>query len=171
MGADGKVNDISADWNKQFTGRMLRYAEFDSVGDPRYRPTLLHIRPTEVAEERILTVRWARTDSTGVATDVRYVFDFLARRTADGVRLATPVDHLSRGWKTRQVGTVRYIISPQHVFSPEQAEEQRSLEGAVWQAVSKGLHRGGRAEIDWLQLAAFEFAALQWYHDERNDQG
>jgi hypothetical protein len=104
----------------------LLYAEFDSVGDPRYRPTLLHIRPTEVAEERILTVRWARTDSTGVATDVRYVFDFLARRTADGVRLASPIDQRSRGWKTRQVGTVHYIISPHHVFSPEQAEEQRA---------------------------------------------
>ncbi|MFZ1691865.1 MAG: hypothetical protein WAT74_01600 [Flavobacteriales bacterium] len=104
----------------------LRYAEFDSVGDPRYRPTLLHIRPTEVPEERILTVRWARTDSTGVATDVRYVFDFLARRTADGVRLASPIDHLSRGWKAQQVGTVRYIISPKHVFSPEQADEQRA---------------------------------------------
>lgn len=104
----------------------LFYAEFDSIGNPRYRPTLLHIRRTEVAEERILTVRWARADSTGIAKDVRYVFDFLARRTGDGVRLASPTDHLSRGWKTRQVGSVRYIISPQHVFSTEQADEQRA---------------------------------------------
>ncbi|MBL7939999.1 MAG: hypothetical protein JNL43_11615 [Flavobacteriales bacterium] len=104
----------------------LRYADFDSVGEPRYGPTLLHIRPTEMAEERMLTVRWARTDSAGVAYDVRYVFDFLARRTGDGVRLALPIDHRSRDWETRQVGMVRYIISPQHVFSIEQAEEQRA---------------------------------------------
>lgn len=104
----------------------LRYAEFDSVGELRYRPTLLHIRPTGMADERILTVRWARTDSIGGATDVRYVFDFLARRTSDGVRLASPIEQNSRGWKTQQVGMVRYITSPQHVFSPEQAEEQRA---------------------------------------------
>lgn len=104
----------------------LLAADFDAVGDPRYRATLLHIRPTGMADERILAVRWVRTPSTGATTDVRYAFDFLAKRTSAGVRLATPVDHLSRSWKTQQVGLVRYIISPQHVFSPEQAEEQRA---------------------------------------------
>lgn len=104
----------------------LFYAEFDSVGDPKYPPTLLRIGPTEVADERLLTVRWARLNSQGVASDVRYVFDFLAKRTSDGVRLASPIEHRSRGWKTRQVGLTRYVISPQHVFSPDQADEQRA---------------------------------------------
>lgn len=102
----------------------LLYAEFDSLGDPRYPPTLMSIRETGVPDQRLLTVRWAKMDSSGVAERVRYVFDFLARRTAEGVRLGSPLDHNTRQWERKTVGAVEYIISPQHAFSEEQARQQ-----------------------------------------------
>ncbi len=102
----------------------LLYADFDSVGEPRYPPTLLAIGGTGVADQRLLTVRWAMHDSSGVAKQVRYVFDFLARRTADGVRLSFPLDQRTREWERRTVGQVNYVISPEHGFSEAQARQQ-----------------------------------------------
>lgn len=102
----------------------LLYAEFDSVGEPSYPPTLLAIRETGDPDQRAMTVRWAAMDSTGVATRVRYVFDFLAKRTADGVRLGSPLDHLTEQWGRKTVGMVEYIISPTHSFSEAQAQQQ-----------------------------------------------
>lgn len=102
----------------------VRYAEFDSLGDPRYPPTLLSIRETDVPDQRLLTVRWAAMDSTGVAERVRYVFDFLARRTADGIRVGSPLDHKTRQWERKTVGTIEYVISPQHRYAAQQARQQ-----------------------------------------------
>ncbi|MBL7950914.1 MAG: hypothetical protein JNM62_04285 [Flavobacteriales bacterium] len=102
----------------------LLYAEFDSLGDPRYPPTLMSIRETGVPDQRLLTVRWAKMDSSGVAERVRYVFDFLARGTAEGVRLGSPLDHTTQQWERKRFGTVEYIISPQHAFSEQQARQQ-----------------------------------------------
>ena len=107
----------------------LLAAEFDEVGDLRNWPTLLTIEPTDSTEQRLLTVRWATEDSLGTATRVRYVFDFLARRTTDGVRLSFPIAYNTRNWERHDVGQVRYVVSPQHRFSPEQAaEQQREIE-------------------------------------------
>ncbi|MBL7984571.1 MAG: hypothetical protein JNM91_06200 [Flavobacteriales bacterium] len=103
----------------------LLAAEFDEVGDLRNWPTLLSIKPTDSTDQRLLTVRWAAEDSLGTATRVRYVFDFLARRTADGVRLSFPIGYNTRHWEQHDVGQVRYVVSPQHRFSPEQAAEQQ----------------------------------------------
>ncbi len=71
-----------------------------------------------------MTVRWAAMDSAGVATHVRYVFDFLAVRTADGVRLAFPLDHHTRQWERKQVGAITYIVSPVHAFDEVEARQQ-----------------------------------------------
>lgn len=107
----------------------LLAAEFDEVGDLRNWPTLLSIQPTDSNDQRLLTVRWAAEDSLGTATRVRYVFDFLARRTADGVRLSFPIGHNTRAWERHDAGQIHYVISPRHRFSPEQAaEQQRDIE-------------------------------------------
>jgi hypothetical protein len=107
----------------------LLAAEFNAVGDLSNWPTLLRIAPTDSIDQRLLTVRWAAEDSLGTATDVRYVFGFLARRTPDGIRLSFPLGHNTRTWERRDIGHVRYIISPQHRYSPEQAaEQQRDIE-------------------------------------------
>lgn len=102
----------------------LLYAEFDSVGDARYPPTLLAVRSTSSPDQRLLTVRWAAMDSTGAASDVRYVYDLLARRTDVGIRLSFPIDELTRAWERRQVGPINYVLSPGHIFSEEQAAQQ-----------------------------------------------
>lgn len=99
-------------------------AEFDSVGEPRYPPTLLAINHTGNPDERLLTVRWAEEDSSGIAQRVRYVFDFLAIRTREGVRLSFPLDHLTRDWERIEMGPVTYIVSPGRTFSVEQAQQQ-----------------------------------------------
>jgi hypothetical protein len=99
-------------------------AEFDSVGEPRYPPTLLAINSTGNPDERLLTVRWAEEDTTGTAQRVRYVFDFLAKRTGDGVRLSYPLDHLTRDWKRIGIGPVTYMVSPGRTFSMDQAHQQ-----------------------------------------------
>lgn len=99
-------------------------AEFDSVGEPRYPPTLLAINSTGNPDERLLTVRWAEEDGAGIAKRVRYVFDFLAKRTGDGVRLSFPLDHLTRDWERIGMGPVTYIVSPGRTFSMEQAHQQ-----------------------------------------------
>lgn len=99
-------------------------AEFDSVGEPRYPPTLLAINSTGNPDERLLTVRWAEEDGSGIAQQVRYVFDFLAKRTGDGVRLSFPLDHLTRDWERIGVGPVTFIVSPGRTFSMEQARHQ-----------------------------------------------
>ncbi|MBK9176442.1 MAG: hypothetical protein IPM46_08890 [Flavobacteriales bacterium] len=72
----------------------------------------------------MLTVRWAARDSTSTATDVRYVFDFLARMTPDGVRLSFPIAHNTRDWERQRVGPLHYVISPSRKFSSTQAAEQ-----------------------------------------------
>ncbi len=103
----------------------LLAAEFDEVGELRNWPTLLSIQPTNSTDQRLLTVRWAAEDSLGTPSRVRYVFDFLARRTPDGVRLSFPIGYYTRHWEQHDVGQVRYVVSPQHLFSPEQAAEQQ----------------------------------------------
>jgi hypothetical protein len=104
-------------------------AEFDEVGNLRNWPTLLTITPTDSTDQRLLTVRWATEDGPDSAGQGRYVFDFLARQTPDGIRLSFPIGHNTRDWERRNVGYVRYVISPQHRFSPEQAAaQQRDIE-------------------------------------------
>lgn len=99
-------------------------AEFDSMGEARYPPTLLSIHSTGKPDERLLTVRWAEEDSAGIAQRVRYVFDFLAKPTEAGVRLAFPLDHHIRDWKRIVLGPITYIVSPGRDFSMDQAREQ-----------------------------------------------
>ena len=99
-------------------------AEFDSVGEPRYPPTLLSIHNTGKPDERLLTVRWAEEDSAGIAQRVRYVFDFLAQRTDAGVRLAFPLDHQTRDWRRIDLVPITYVVSPVRTFSVEQAQQQ-----------------------------------------------
>jgi hypothetical protein len=109
----------------------LFYAEYDEKGELRYPPTLMSIRRTDVEDERILRVRWAAIDSGGAVNDARYVFDFLARRTAEGVRLFLPVEHNTRAWERRTVGTIQYILSPEHTFSVTEAQEQVAAIGRL----------------------------------------
>ncbi|MBL7986253.1 MAG: hypothetical protein JNM91_14705 [Flavobacteriales bacterium] len=107
----------------------LLSAEFNEVGELRNWPTLLCSVPTDSTDQRLLTVRWAAEDSIGTATRVHYVFDFLARRTPDGVRLSFPIAYNTRDWERHDVGQVHYVVSPHHRFSPEQAaEQQRDIE-------------------------------------------
>lgn len=103
----------------------LLYAEYDTVGYLKHWPTLLRVTPTEDGDQRLLTVRWAAEDASGAPGEVRYVFDFLARRTDDGMRLSFPIEHFTRHWERRQEGAVLYVISPQHRFDPAQAGSQR----------------------------------------------
>lgn len=102
----------------------LLYAEYDDKGDLHYLPALMSIRRTRTEDERVLRVRWATADSSGTPGDARYVFDFLARRTAEGVRLFFPLEYNTRNWERRTVGPVEYIISPEHIFSETEAREQ-----------------------------------------------
>lgn len=101
----------------------LYYAEYDSVGDLRYRPTVIAIRPME--EGRLLTVMWAM-DGEG-ADKARYIFDFLARSTDDGVRLSFPLPYNTAGWERRTFGDLTYVISPQHVFNEMEAQAQQAM--------------------------------------------
>ena len=107
----------------------LLAAEFNEVGELHNWPTLLSIVPAGSSDERLMTVRWAAEDGLGTATHVRYVFDFLARQTTDGVRLSFPIGYNTRDWERRNEGQIHYVISPRHRFSPEQAaEQQRDIE-------------------------------------------
>ena len=101
----------------------IAYVEYDEHANLKYFPTLMRITSGEDGD-RILTVKWAATDSTGTAADVRYVFDFLAHRTAVGMRLDRPLEHNTRNWQRDDFGDLHYIISPLHTFRQEQAEEQ-----------------------------------------------
>jgi len=101
----------------------LAYVEYDEQAALKYYPSLMRITPVEKGD-RILTVKWAATDSTGTAADVRYVFDFLAHRTDSGMRLDRPLDHNTHNWQREDVGELHYIISPLHRFNKEQAQEQ-----------------------------------------------
>jgi len=102
----------------------LYYAEFDSLGEPRYPPTLLAITKTEVPDERLLTVNWAKVDKNGNAERVRYAFDFLAVRVPEGVRLGVPLDHRTRTWERKILGPITFVVSPQRHFAAAQANEQ-----------------------------------------------
>lgn len=122
-------DDISTYWvsSDPAPGKLafqdIVYVEYDEQGDLKYFPTLMNI--TKVNDrERLLTVKWAATDSTGTAADVRYVFDFLAGHTDQGIRLERPLDHNTRSWQREDLGDLHYIISPEHPFNKEQAREQ-----------------------------------------------
>ncbi len=101
----------------------LLYVEYDSVGGLRYLPTLTRSVPVNDGD-RILTVKWAAIDGSGIAADVRYVFDFHARRTDEGMRLSLPVEHNTSAWQRVDEGPLHYVISPLHRFSSEQARNQ-----------------------------------------------
>ncbi len=102
----------------------LRYAEYDSVGDLRYRPTVLEARSAGEGE-LLLKVMWSEEPGTQDLTTAKLAFEFLVRSTAEGARLSLPIEHNTASWERRTVGQVNYIISPRHVFNPAEAEEQR----------------------------------------------
>ena len=104
----------------------LRYAEYDSVGDLRYRPTVLEARAAGEGELQ-LKVMWSEQTGTPDTSGAKYMFEFLVRSTAEGARLSLPLEHNTASWERRTVGTVTYILSPRHVFDPAEAEEQRSM--------------------------------------------
>jgi hypothetical protein len=89
----------------------LLYTEYDSEATLRYLPTLMERRPLPNGD-RLLRVKWAATDSTGKAEEVRQVFGFLARDTPEGVRLAMPLEWNTATWERQQVGRITYIVSP-----------------------------------------------------------
>lgn len=101
----------------------IAYVEYDEHAALKYLPTLMRIVPVENGD-RLLTVKWAATDSTGTAADVRYVFDFLVLRTDVGMRLDRPLLHNTRNWQRESLGDLHYIISPLHKFNKEQAQQQ-----------------------------------------------
>ena len=101
----------------------IAYVEYDEHAVLKYFPTLMRITPAG-NDDRLLTVKWAATDSTGTAADVRYVFDFLAHRTDVGMRLDRPLLYNTRNWQREDLGDLHYIISPLHRFSKEQAQQQ-----------------------------------------------
>ncbi len=104
----------------------LYYAEYDSIGDIRFFPTLLSIAPVD--EGLWMRVMWAADGSEGKP---RYLFDFLARETEDGVRLSFPISFNTSTWERRKVGDITYVISPQHTFSMAQAQEQNNVIGQL----------------------------------------
>lgn len=104
----------------------LRYAEFDSVGDLRYRPTVWEARPAGEGD-LLLKVMWSDEPGTLDLGAAKYGFEFLVRSTAEGARLALPIEHNTASWERRTVGPITYIISPRHVFNPAEAEEQRRM--------------------------------------------
>ncbi|MEZ4740731.1 MAG: hypothetical protein R2818_15565 [Flavobacteriales bacterium] len=53
-----------------------------------------------------------------------FVFDFQARRTADGMRLSVPLEHNTRAWECHDLGTLHYIVSPAHRYDPALAQQQ-----------------------------------------------
>lgn len=102
----------------------VRYAEYDSVGRPRYMPCLMRIQP--LSDERsLMTVKWSAKDAAGVSSDVKYVYDFMAVRTTDGVRLSQPLEYNTARWERKEYGLLTYVISPLHAFSEADAEQQQ----------------------------------------------
>lgn len=114
----------------------LRYAEFDSVGDLRYRPTVLEARSAG-EDGLLLNVMWSDepvppyggtlNGGTPDLSTAQYAFEFLVRSTAEGARLSLPLEHNTASWERRTVGPITYIISPRHVFHPAEAEEMRGM--------------------------------------------
>lgn len=104
----------------------LRYAEYDSVGDLRYRPTVLEVRAAGEGE-LLLKVMWSEQPGTLDSSHAKYAFEFLVRSTAEGARLSLPIAHNTASWERRTVGAVTYIISPRHAFNTAEAEEQRIM--------------------------------------------
>lgn len=101
----------------------LLYTEYDSTARLRYLPTLMDRRPLPDGT-RLLRVKWATRDSTGRAEEVRQVFDFLARDTPEGTRLALPLAWNTATWPRYQVGPLTYIVSPERRFDPAVARAQ-----------------------------------------------
>lgn len=101
----------------------LRYAEYDSVGDLGYPPELRSITQLGTEGGRLLHVVWAGPgDPSGPA---RYAFDFHARKTAAGLRLAFPIDLNTARWERHVRGTVTYVRSPKNAFSEAEALAQQ----------------------------------------------
>lgn len=100
----------------------LRYAEYDSVGDFRYPPTLVEVLTVAQPGDRMLKVNWAAVGPDGSTQAPRYVFNFLARNTDEGPRLSFPVEENTRSWERRTIGPLYCIISPRHAFTVSEAE-------------------------------------------------
>lgn len=100
----------------------LRYAEYDSVGDLRFPPTLVEVRTLSQPGDRMLKVSWAAVGPGGLTQTPRYVFNFHARSTDKGVRLSFPVEENTRSWERRTIGPLNCIISPRHAFTVSETE-------------------------------------------------
>ncbi|MBP7407613.1 MAG: hypothetical protein KA941_02530 [Flavobacteriales bacterium] len=115
----------------------LLYAEYDSVGDLHYHPTVLEaraaapsrsLRRSKAGEgQLLLRVMWSDAPGTLDLSTAKLAFEFLVRSTAEGARLSLPIEHNTAHWERRTVGQVTYIISPRHAFNPAEAEEQRIM--------------------------------------------
>ncbi len=101
----------------------LRYAEYDSVGDLGYPPELSRITELGTEGDRLLHVVWALPgDPNGQA---RYAFDFHARRTSAGYRLAFPIDVYTAQWERQVRGPITYVVSPNNAFSEVEVRKQQ----------------------------------------------
>ncbi len=101
----------------------LRYAEYDSVGDLGYPPELHSITVLGTEGDRLLHVVWALPGYPN--GQLRYAFDFHARKTAAGYRLAFPIDLNTARWERQVRGPVTYVVSPKNAFSEEEARAQQ----------------------------------------------
>lgn len=101
----------------------LRYAEYDSVGELGYPPELSRITVLGTEGDRLLHVVWAVPGDPNGQT--RYAFDFHARKTSAGYRLAFPIDLNTAQWERQVRGPITYVVSPKNAFSEGEARTQQ----------------------------------------------
>ncbi len=109
----------------------LHGLERGAGGIRRYPPTLLELVRPDSAGRALMKVAFAGPDGAGGA-HVRAIYTFLAEEGAPGqMRLRRPLMYNTRAWPVRQVGSIRYIVSPGRRFSWRQATEQRKFCAAL----------------------------------------
>ena len=83
--------------------------------DGHYQPTLLDI--VTIEEERCYTVKIAFL----AGRNIHSIYNFLATKQRGGHFLFSRIlDHNTDAWERQKVGSINYIISPQHQFRQEE---------------------------------------------------
>ncbi len=99
----------------------LLYAEYDTLGQLAYPPTLMDRRVMSDGS-RTMRVKWSK--GTGDTELVKQVFTFRLVDEADGPRLCMPLELNVRDWPRHTVGGITYIVSPARRFNAAEAQRQ-----------------------------------------------
>ncbi|TAK60524.1 MAG: hypothetical protein EPO24_06625 [Bacteroidetes bacterium] len=98
--------------------------------DTSYKPSLLHILPTDVDTQYIMKFAFMKQDVNGFS-DLRFIYNMLARKEGTRFSFHRIFDYNTRDWVKQHAGTMTYYYHPSNIFNRKLAEQSDSFNIAL----------------------------------------